>query len=308
MTSSFTWGQSRAADRVRAQVSGLRPSKAASRLFMVMQAYIDESVDQDGTFVLGGYLASAEAWAEFSGEWEQLLRPFGTLGSNGAYHFKMQEMAMNDERMERVCAFFRIIENHVLGWVSAKINMNDLKRAMKRISVPNGRGWVAIDWGMYANPYFITFRALMDRLHLVREDMAEVIPVEEKIDFYFDNRTEKRAILEMWDNYIAARPHAIRNLYGATPRFEDDTDFLPLQAADFWCWWVRKWYAAGTPEKISECDFGKFKLLGKRKFLRIEITYDEDSLVESLKKSLRRELPAGYPIYEMKKSWWEPLL
>jgi hypothetical protein len=34
---------------------------------MVLQAFIDDSYTPNGVFVLGGYVASAEAWAELSG-------------------------------------------------------------------------------------------------------------------------------------------------------------------------------------------------------------------------------------------------
>jgi hypothetical protein len=81
----------------------------------MLQAFIDESVDPAGVFVLAGYIASTESWMAFSREWEKLLRPFGTVREDGRYHFKMHEMAANPERMARVPIFFRVIEDHVLG-------------------------------------------------------------------------------------------------------------------------------------------------------------------------------------------------
>lgn len=300
MNSSFTWGESRAVDRVWSQVSGLPPKMAASRMFMVMQAFIDESIDKDGTFVMGGYIASAESWARFSAEWEKLL-PYGAIKGLGQYHFKMSDMSSPDG-MTRVPAFFKIIEDHVLGCLSVKININELKNAINRFYIPNGRpGGVIIEWDAHANPYYIAFRVLMDKFHAVRMDIAEAIPLNEKIDFYFDDRTDKKTILGMWDNYISTRPESIKGFYGATPRFENDADFLPLQAADFWCWWVRKWYAEGTPEKIINLDFGSFKPLRNREYFRIGIEYDEESLVDTLRKIMRHHLPLEYPIYEMKK-------
>lgn len=56
------WGVSTTQDRVWAQVSGLPPSKAGKRLFVVFQAAIDESFEEKGVFVLGGCIATAEAW------------------------------------------------------------------------------------------------------------------------------------------------------------------------------------------------------------------------------------------------------
>jgi hypothetical protein len=68
---------------------------------MVLQAFIDESYSNDGTYVLAGYIASVEEWASFSREWQELL-PYGTLDKDDQFHFKMSEMAINEERMKRV--------------------------------------------------------------------------------------------------------------------------------------------------------------------------------------------------------------
>ena len=261
----------------------------------MLQAYIDESIDQSGIFVLGGYIATSEAWTSFAKEWEKILR-LGTLKASGQYHFKMSEMAMNDERLARVPVFFRVIEDHVLGWVSAKINVAELRRALARISVPN----VAIDWGLWGNPYLVAFRCLVDMFHLHRPRMVEAIPPEERIDFCFDNRVEKRAILAMWENYMQERPSEVKTYYGAAPVFKDDETCLPLQAADFWVWWVRKWYADGTPEKMRTCDFGSFTLRGIRKFLRIDISFNEDQLVTVMKRVLRTHIGPDRPIYDVK--------
>jgi hypothetical protein len=285
------WGVSAAKDRVWAQVSGLPPSKAGKRLFLVLQAFVDYSYNPNGVFVLAGYIASAEAWADFSKEWEAML-PFGTLNQRNRYHFKMAEMAMTDERMERVPAFFRIIENHILGYVSCKIDISELRNIRFRLQVPG----TVIDWGMFGNPYLVAFRCLLDMFHLHRAKMQ--LLSNEKIDFYFDNQSEKGVIISMWDDYIARRPDETRQYYGATPRFEDDEEFLPLQAADFWAWWVRKWYAEGVPERIRSCDFGRFKAKRKRKLSKMWISFNQDQLVTTMKRILRSEIGPDRPIYE----------
>ena len=59
-----------------------------------------------------------------------------------------------------------------------------------------------------------------------------VVPPDQKVDFYFDDQSQKQEMLAGWDLYIRNQPYQIKNLYGATPRFENDEDFLPLQAAD----------------------------------------------------------------------------
>ena len=141
----------------------------------------------------------------------------------------MAEMAKSEDLMAHVPAFYRVIERHVLASVSAKINVADLRRVQARLLVPG----LEIDWGSYAKPYLVTFRCLMDMFHIHRRKMLEVLPADQKIDFYFDNQSDKKAIGEMWDDYIKERPDDVRKFYGVAPSFRDDEEFLPIQAADF---------------------------------------------------------------------------
>jgi hypothetical protein len=229
------WGVSPAEDRIWAQVAGLAPStKPWERLFVVFQAYIDDSVTNNGTFVLGGYIASVESWAAFSKAWEPLLPLFSTRSNTGKYRFKMSEMTM---RMADVRIFYEVIEQHAAFKVACKITIPDLKRAIDRIWIER----TPIIHGDWSNPYFVCFRGLMDLFHQARFDerTAKVIPIEQKMDFYFDAHTSSKAIHSAWNEYLQNRPQEVKEMYGNEPRFEDDEEFLPLQAADFWAWWVR---------------------------------------------------------------------
>lgn len=288
------WGKSPAADRVWAQVSGLSPSNAGKRLLMVWQAYVDDSLGTDGTFVLAGHVATAENWASFSAEWEALL-PYMPKGAKGEHQFKMSHLAQRDGGIERSQAFYRIIERHVPLSLSCKINVGDIERAKNRVYVPN----LDINWGIALNPFIACFRVLMDNFHSRRSDLNKVLPADEKVDFIFDNQAEKSAVLGMWDDYIERRPPEIRDLYGAAPRFEDDAEFLPIQAADFWAWWTREWHADGTPEKVGSRDFGVWFGKGDKP-ARIDIVAPEDALVNGFISGLHEQLEPGRPIYDIR--------
>jgi hypothetical protein len=136
--------------------------------------------------------------------------------------------------------------------------------------------------------------------HIHRLKMTELLPADQKIDFYFDNQSDKKAIAEMWDNYIIERPEEVRKFYGAAPSFRDDEEFLPLQAADFWAWWVRKWYQDGTPEKILKWDFDPFEPARKRKTLRVEIVFDQDQLAATMMQVLRNQIGPEKPIIDLR--------
>jgi len=198
--------------------------------------------------------------------------------------------------MSRVPVFLQIIEKHVLGFISAKIDVTELKRALSRIRIPN----VHINWDALSNPYHVTFRCLLDMFHLERDQMVDVIPLDEQVDFIFDYRDEKKTILSIWDEYIKARPDEVKKYYGAAPRFEDDEKFLPLQSADLWAWWVRKWYNEGTPERILAGYFGNLKLNATRKHLRVETSLNEEQLVNIIKSTLRGQISADHIIYDVK--------
>lgn len=276
-------------------MGGINPGKASDQFLLNLQAVIDDSYDPNGAYVLAGYIASAESWVRFSEEWENLL-PLAVMNKEMKYRFKMAEMATNEERMSRVPAFYRVIEKHVSVSISAKIHIPDLRRVQARILVPG----IDVDWASYANPYFVTFRCLMDKFHIERQRLTEWLPKDQKIDFIFDTQSERREIAAMWSNYILERPDEIREFYGAEPVFKDDEEFLPLQAADFWAWWVRKWYQEGTPEKIQKWSFDEIEPSKAKKFLRIEIVFNQDELATTMMSVLRNQIGPGKPIIDLR--------
>ena len=239
------WGISRSADRVWAQVCGMRPSMAAGRKFMVLQAYIDESIGTDGSFVLAGYISTAERWANFSREWEKAL-PLAWKHKSGRHDFKMSQMAMSPSLMQNVGIFHNIINRHAIMGVAFYVNISDISKAKKRISIDyiDEIAWA----GDVFTDYFFAFRIFMDVFHKSRvqghEWLAEL--GNEPVDFYFDNRdVEKKVVIGMWNDFMNNISDDERRMYGATPRFEKDEEFLALQAADFIAWWTRKWCQEG---------------------------------------------------------------
>ena len=278
------WGESAAVDRIWSHVTGLAPSKAVGRLLMVLnwQAFMDESFS-DEEFVLAGHIASAEAWAQFAEEWEELLPNSG----NGKVPLKMTKLMARDP--ERAQAFYRVIEKYVPVSISCRINMGDLKRALARAQkiatgVPTSDPFLkfCVDFGPWENAYNHVFRALLDNFHRNKATNAKYIPMDQKVDFIFDDRTEKKPILDAWDKFIENQEDDVRVEYGATPRFERDEDFFPLQAADLWAWQVRKWYeedAADFPDKMRDFNFGKWR--GNKRGL-IVASASEDQIFEYL--------------------------
>jgi hypothetical protein len=278
------WGRSIAVDRVWSHVTGLAPSKAVGRVLVVLnwQAFMDESFSSE-EFVLAGHIASAEAWVQLAREWEELLP-----GKDGKkIPFKMTNvMARTPERAQ---AHYRLIEKYVPVSVSCRINMGDLNRALARareiaVSLPTSDPFLRlnVDFGRWGSPYLHVFQGLLDSFHRNKEANAKYIPMDQKVDFIFDDRTEKKPILDAWDGFMEGQEEDVRAEYGATPRFESDEDFLPLQAADLWAWQVRKWYeedASDFPDKLCNFDFGAWR--GNKRGL-IMASLNEEQIFEHL--------------------------
>jgi hypothetical protein len=68
----------------------------------------------------------------------------------------------------------------------------------------------------------------------------------------FDEESEKNNVLDGWDLLkLGASPDA-KKLLGDVPAFRNDKTVLPLQAADLFAYWVRKWeldLMAGNPDE-----------------------------------------------------------
>lgn len=262
---------------------------------MVFQAYIDDSYSAGGVFVLAGYIGTAEVWAKFSKEWEETL-PYGVRSKDGRFHFKMSEMASNPERMGRVGAFYKVIERYDLTSIACIINIAELRRAPKRLWSPDR----ILDWGAFSDPFFFTLRALIDCVHDHRDKFPS-LPPSEKIDFIFDEQSQKSIVLSVWSQFVASRRDHVRSLFGATPRFEDDKDFLPLQAADLWAWSVREWRGRGSPGSVD--DDGVINMLvprlvpSKTSQRAILISYDEEQIVEILRDLVLAQTP-GVTVYD----------
>jgi hypothetical protein len=291
------WGISPGADRVWAQISGIAPStRPWERLFVVLQAYIDESYTANGVFVLGGYIATAEAWAAFSKEWEGLLPLTMRGGEFNKHRFKMSEMS---HFMDRVHAFHRVIENHVILSIYCKINIPDIRKAQAHIWVPD----ITIDWGIYDNAFRLSVRFLLDMFHEYRnaEPIARLLPLDQPIDFYFDNHSSKRPILNGWDDYLAGRRGDVRRLYGNMPYFGREEEFLGLQAADFWAWWVRKAYNDGFIDRLMTGDFGHWA--ASRLLPGIQITFTEEQITKGLIQLVRPLIEPEKHIYNVRFFW-----
>ena len=209
---------------------------------MDYRAYLDET-EKDGIFALAGYVASAEKWDAFSAEWSRSLRRYGVLEPNNTYQFHMTEMS-RPERKVRIEHFYRIIENHLSFATFCAFRISDIEAARKRVSFAG----YEVDLGPLAQPYHFAFHFLMEQFHLNRSEMAQWVPPDCKVGFYFDEkRTEERGILRAWGRFLGNQPATVQAHYGNAPRFVDDNQHVPVQAADFLVWHIREACSRANP-------------------------------------------------------------
>jgi hypothetical protein len=207
---------------------------------VALTAYIDASGKGDPKrLILAGYIASPEAWNEFSKEWET------RLDQAGIAYFKMNEMA---DRPEIAGYFYRVIEEHdIKAAISCVIRTDELVKVEGSIRYPP----YIINARQMQNPYYFGFKAITDLLAQYQRKLR----IAEPIDFAFDEESEKVRIPEAWELMKKSSRPDVATLLGKTPLYQDDKKVKPLQAADLFAWWALKWEREGRKEWARNLPF-----------------------------------------------------
>jgi len=303
------WGESLAADRIWAEVAALPLEKAGDRLLTFWQGYFDES-ERNGVFALGGLIGKANDWASFSSEWSDLL-PLAKIGPNGKRRFKAREMASSPEGLANMPAFVRLIEKYAFMSVGAILPLENHKRAINRILVQDTVGnHHGVTGNLVDNPYITTFLSLMKTFHAARVEMKIPfeLPNDAGVDFFFDKRSEAKALLSAWDSFETYFK-GMGWSYGGMPRFVDDEDFLPLQAADGHAYWLVRPFSS-TKEKPLSVDSSYKPLIDLTGLKEDRETnqrgadllwfLDEEYLVREMLDIVNNNLPSGYSAIDAK--------
>jgi hypothetical protein len=199
----------------------------------MLQAYCDESVTSSGDgrlFVMAGYIATQEAWAAFAREWANLLM-LGPPHFRRINELKMAEM-QSPLGLQQAELFYRVIERHLDTYVACVVRLEDVIAAWNEVK------W--LDWldniAILKNEYFLAF----DNTIRVVAASGSMLGVHEPVDFIFDDHSQRAKCLRAWRITREVSPRSVRRLLGATPRFEDSKNALPLQAADLLAYYVRE--------------------------------------------------------------------
>jgi len=195
--------------------------------------YADESgsSNQDATFVLGGFLGEAQVWAEFAEARQAVLDAAPRIE-----YFKMREAASPcgqfanwkaRDRDKKLGALSRVIQQYKsIEAIHCSLDYEAFNEILKP-EMPNKQD----------NAYFLAFHSLIGGVcyHLIR------IGYSQRVELFFDENPVFGPRAKKWYPFVkdVVMPQAARALLPVEPRFEDDQEFIPLQAADMFAWLYR---------------------------------------------------------------------
>jgi hypothetical protein len=210
------------------------------------QAVIDDSGSepQSRIFVLAGFAASANAWANFAVDWRAALDEPPKLE-----YFKMTEAANfggqfardkgwdEAKRDDRLISLTRIINKHACLLIHAAVRNDHFEKYIKSIPAPERT--LAID-----SPYVLMFTQII----LAMATGGDQVGIRDACDFIFDEQGAfSKEALAFWPKLKALLDISPRSdlgkFVGSPPIFRDDKTFLPLQAADLYAWQIRQHFS-----------------------------------------------------------------
>ena len=115
--------------------------------------------------------------------------------------------------------------------------------------------------------------------------MNSWIAPDDKIDIYIDNDAAPDWAFDEWDEIVGKLPEYQQEHIGDKPKFVDDEDYLPVQAADFLAWWTRKGYETGTEETVIKDTFGT--PTDDKEIHGFNLYFTEDQITDNLIHSLK---------------------
>ena len=208
---------------VRSLVSGMPKPMRLMRQLIVLQIFIDDSgrgQEDAPAFVLAGYIARVQNWANFADRWQRFLTEepaIEYLKGYDAYHCAGEFAGFSQkERDAKVLKGVRLLNQFTRARIVLRITKRDFDRMLQHEGVLKK---------IYAP--VVAFLTLGTLAHLKTQKTLE------KVDFVFDRGMLHSKVFEAaFDKEYGALPKAAYDLLARRPHMEDDKEFLPLQGAD----------------------------------------------------------------------------
>lgn len=197
---------------------------------LVLQGYFDDSGSDEGSpiFVLAGFIAPVDVWADFTTAWRATLNkspPIGHLhmadanALSGEFNGGWSRSLVN----QRVFEFVELIRQYELTRIHTAIKRVDFENCLRKFSFDPA----------LANPYFFLFYKIL-------VDLSKVyLEQDVSIQTFFDEQGVPGTNAIGWWDYFAEGYLDRFNKFDR-PVFVDDRRHLPLQAADIYAWHLRR--------------------------------------------------------------------
>ncbi len=200
----------------------------------MMKAFFDDSGSDDNSpfYVLSGYLSTVAKWEIFSSQWRAVLAAppsinyFHMVDAEGLrQEFKGWNREARDAKVTRLA---KVIRSNVLYEISCMLP-RALHDSIIRRSAPAKK---------FENPYFVCFMTLVSILSGFRDHIGTG---SHRVDVVFDKQARIMGLVTGLHSEVRNLPR-IGSSIGRI-QFQDDRVALPLQAADFIAWGLRRFCA-----------------------------------------------------------------
>lgn len=233
-----------ASKAVRALVSGCPQRLWGQKPLIMLQAFIDDSIQSSGErrLYLAAYVQSAETWIDFTNDWDAVLSAAPQIS-----YFKMKEARRRRDafqgfsekaRNKKVGDLAGVIQKHRPWGLHASISISGYKKYIEPYAPFPMR-----------TPYYYVFYAILFGIARIHSNLG----VTEPCKFIFDRQDGLPSkVIPVIDGMFETAPDSWRGLIDGTPSWEDDKKVLPLQAADMLAWCVRR-----ESESVNPSDFDR---------------------------------------------------
>jgi hypothetical protein len=210
----------------------------------MLQAYIDDSGSYTGDrkLFLVALIHRADAWAQFSDDWDAVLRAEPPID-----YFKMKEAHRCHEQFRGWSQAKRDRKVALLGEVVAHyrpiaLNCFVSRRNHEKYLKPHA------PYGL-SSPYFPLAFVMICGIARIIKGLGINLPC----DVIFDEQDEvSKHVLLFYDYIMGQQPDDWSQYVNSSPIFRSDRDFLPLQAADMAAWTIRREADGALPSEYDD--------------------------------------------------------
>ncbi len=224
------WGNSPSSN-IWGLVNGYSPHVRAKKPLAFFEAYFDDSRSNIGEerLFIAGYLNSAEKWALFVDAWQECLDEKPAI----AYLKMLQAQALQGEFR----GWHPDARDAKLSRLAFIVRHFDPLSFEFSVSCRTYRDTLAHFAPRGLNPHFYCVHGILATVTRFLESRGAVHPVK----FFFDEQNGVDTDIALFFDYIRSQlSGGAKDLISGLPTFESDQNLLPLQAADFLAWHVRR--------------------------------------------------------------------